>query len=234
MSSPVVSCSGVSKTFTQSVYPTSMLQDRLLRPLLHGGTWSKTALKNVTLSVSAGGWLGIYGPNGSGKTTLLKVLAGLLPADAGVLSVLGKLSCFFELGVGFHQERSAEENLYLHGLIHGLSPEEIRSHTLEIIRRAGVESHAPLPLKYYSTGMRMRLAFIAAMRVHADVLFLDEVLAVGDKQFRDVCAEEFQNVRSSGKTVLLVSHSLPELKELCDEILFLDHGAVVRSEKIRR
>ena len=166
MSQHAVSCIGIGKRFTKYVVPSVMLQDRILRWRRHGKHWSHTALKDITLSIGKGEWVGLYGPNGSGKTTLLRILAGLMPPDSGTVSTTGKLSCFFELGVEFHPERSAVENIYLHGLIHGVEPKVILKQTDEIIQRAGVESHRDLPIKCYSTGMRMRLAFMKIGRAH--------------------------------------------------------------------
>lgn len=230
MSQHAVSCIGIGKRFTKYVVPSEMLQDRILRWRRHGKHWSHTALKDITLSIGKGEWVGLYGPNGSGKTTLLRILAGLMPPDAGTVSTTGKLSCFFELGVGFHPEKSAVENIYLHGLIHGLHPDVIRRRTDEIIKRAGVESHRDLPIKCYSTGMKMRLAFITTMRTESDIYLLDEIFAVGDSEFQKICREELRLLKEKGRTVILVLHELGELQNICNRILFLEEGMICKEE----
>lgn len=226
MHDPILSCTGIHKSFTHAVRPSSMLQDHIIHWPRHRERQTIHALHDVSLSVQQGEWIGIYGPNGSGKTTLLKILAGLLPADKGTVFLGGTSSCFFELGVAFHPERTAVENVYFHGLLHGDAPDVIRAKTAEIIDTAGVASHADLPLKYFSTGMRMRLSYIAAMRVSSDIYFLDEVLAVGDAEFRDVCFRELESLRKKGKTVLLVSHELGELERVCGRVVGVEGGRV--------
>lgn len=231
MHTSAVSCAGIGKKFEQYIFPSAMLQDHILRWRTQRHRWSLSVLKDVSLRIGKGEWVGLYGPNGSGKTTLLRILAGLLPPDAGTVSVSGRLSCFFELGVGFHPEKSAVENIYLHGLIHGIDPKIIERQTDEIIERAGVASHRDLPIKCYSTGMRMRLAFITTMRTESDIYLLDEILAVGDEAFRKICNEELQTLREKGKTVLVVHHGLDSLRGICDRILFLNAGNIVREER---
>ncbi len=226
-----VSCTGIGKEFEQYIFPSTMLQDHVLRWRTHKRRWSLKVLQDISLTIGKGEWVGLYGPNGSGKTTLLRILAGLLPQDTGMVSVVGRLSCFFELGVGFHPERSAVENIYLHGLIHGIDPKITERQTNEIIERAGVSTHRDLPIKCYSTGMRMRLAFITTMRTESDIYLLDEILAVGDEAFRQICDEELQMLREKGKTVLVVHHGLDSLRTICDRIVFLNAGKIVREER---
>lgn len=231
MHSQAISCTGVGKEFEQYVFPSTMLQDHVLRWRTHKKRWALKVLQNIALRIGKGEWVGLYGPNGSGKTTLLRILAGLLPQDTGTVSVSGRLSCFFELGVGFHPERSAVENIYLHGLIHGIDPKVTERQTDEIIERAGVSTHRDLPIKCYSLGMRMRLAFITTMRTESDIYLLDEILAVGDEGFKKICNEELQTLREKGKTVLVVHHGLDSLRGICDRILFLDAGKIVSEER---
>ena len=225
-----ISVTGVSKSFERAVIPSTLLQDHLLKWGKHKRIIRIDALKDVTCSVQKGEWVGIYGPNGCGKTTLLRIIAGLMDPDKGKVDTEGRMSCFFELGVGFHPERRAEENIYLHGLLQGLSPREIRAHTRRIIEFAGTESHIDLPIKCYSTGMKMRLAFAAAAQVDSDIYLFDEVLAVGDEEFQERCKDYMRYLKKIGKTILLVNHGMEQLEKHCDRVVFMDQGAVTREQ----
>ncbi len=224
---PALSCTGIGKTFLQAVIPAVSLQDRLLHARKHRRLMRIDALKDICLAVAPGEWVGLYGHNGSGKTTLLKILAGLMVPDSGTVARHGRLSGFFELGVGFHDERSAEENVRLHAILQGMTNAGSRALVDDIIAFAGVESHRSLPLKCFSTGMRMRLGFAAAAHVDADIYLFDEVFAVGDDAFRVQCDAHFRALRASGKTAVLVSPQRHELDRYCDRVITLDHGAVV-------
>lgn len=223
----ILSCTGIHKTFEYPVVPTHLFQDRVLRSHRHKETCHIQALKDISLTITKGEWVGIYGPNGSGKTTLLKILGGLLEADRGTVDRQGRLSCFFTLGVGFHPERLASENIYFHGLLHGMSPQETAALTEKVIDFAGVRSHVHLPLKCYSTGMQMRLAFAAMAHIDADVYLLDEVLAVGDKDFQEKCKAHMRTMRAAGKSAALVLHDEGNLREFCDRIVYMDSGCIV-------
>lgn len=232
MVEPILSCTGIHKTFAYPVVPTHLFQDRVLRAHRQQEKCHIHALKDVSLAVAKGEWVGIYGPNGSGKTTLLKILGGLLEADAGSVDRQGSLSCFFTLGVGFHPERLASENIYFHGLLHGMSPRETEALTDPIIDFAGVRSHVHLPLKCYSTGLQMRLAFAAMAHVDADVYLLDEVLAVGDREFQWRCKAHMLAMRSVGKSAVLVLHDERELRKYCDRIVYIAEGEIQGEETI--
>ncbi len=225
---PILSCAGVFKSFHRTIVPTVMLQDRVLRWRKHRERWDLEALHDITISMRKGEWIGLYGPNGSGKTTLLRILGELMQPDKGTVNVRGRVCCLFAFGTGFHTERSAEENIYFHGLLHGIPAKEVRAATDEIIRFAGVESHRDLPLKCYSTGMRARLAFAAACQIEADLYLLDEVLAVGDVAFQQKCWKHFEDMKRSGKSAVLVSHEESHLERFCDRIFYFDHGHIVR------
>lgn len=225
----ILSCTGICKTFEYPVVPINLFQDRVLRAHRHREKLRIHALKDVSLTVAPGEWVGVYGPNGSGKTTLLKVLGGLLDPDEGQVERRGRLSCFFTLGVGFHPERFASENIYFHGLFHNMSSDVIQRATEKIIDFAGVRSHAHLPLKCYSTGLQMRLAFAAMAHVNSDVYLLDEVLAVGDKEFQEKCKAHMRAMRAAGKSAVLVLHDEDVLRGFCDRILYLENG-VLRSQ----
>lgn len=233
MEGHILSCTGVHKTFEYPVVPLQLFQDRMLRAHKHKEKWRIHALNDVSLAVARGEWVGIYGPNGSGKTTLLKVLGGLLDPDEGRVERQGRLSCFFTLGVGFHHERLASENIYFHGLFHGMPSDEIRRTTEKIIDFAGVRSHAHLPLKCYSMGMQMRLAFAAMVHTDADVYLLDEVLAVGDAAFQKKCKAEMRSMKVAGKSAVLVLHGEEDLQEFCDRILFINDGRIVGERVLR-
>ena len=224
----ILSCRGISKIYEQYTLPTHLLQDHVIHWRIHRRKRAIQALDGVSLLVQRGEWLGIYGPNGSGKTTLLQILAGLLPPDEGEVFRCGSISCFFTLGVGFHDEKGAEENIYLHGLLHGMSRQEIRKMTEKILEFAEIDAHLDLPLKCYSTGMCARLAYAAAAHVESDVYLFDEILAVGDEQFRQKCIRHMRSLKERGKTVLLVNHSEEQLEQFCDRIMYLEKGRKVK------
>jgi ABC-type polysaccharide/polyol phosphate transport system ATPase subunit len=234
MEPPVIDCRDISKTFVRHVVPVSMLQERMLKPRLRRNTVRIDALHPVSLTVAKGEWVGLYGPNGSGKTTLLKIIAGIVRQDRGSVRLQGRTSCFFELGTGFHPERRADENIYLHGLLRGMSARDIHSMTDQIIDTAGVRSHAELPLKCYSTGMQMRLSFAAAAQVDADVYLFDEILAVGDAAFQEQCWLHLASLKKRGKTALMVSHHLGELERICDRIVLLEKGRVTGTQAVTK
>ncbi len=227
MSDIVLSAAGVSKFYERSVISSVHLQDRLLKWGANRRKVTVHALRDVSLNIEKGEWLGIFGHNGSGKTTLLRVLAGLLQPNTGTVQRTGTFSCFFELGIGFHPERKAEENIYLHGLLQGYSRKEIREMTDDIIRFAGIESHIDLPMKCYSTGMKMRLAYAAAAQVDRDIYLFDEVLAVGDVAFQFACMKHMLALKEKGKTVVLVSHGIDSLEMFCDRIVTIEEGRLM-------
>lgn len=233
MGNAVLSCTGIHKHFEYPVVPTHLFQDRILRAHRHKEKWRIHALNDVSLRVARGEWVGIYGPNGSGKTTLLRILGRLMEPESGTVDCNGRISCFFTLGVGFHPERIAVENVFFHGLFHGMSPHEIDAVSDRVIDFAGVRSHASLPLKCYSMGMQMRLAFAAMAHTDADVYLLDEVLAVGDAAFQKKCKAEMRVMKSAGKSAVLVLHGEEDLQEFCDRIVYLDSGRIVGERVLR-
>lgn len=233
MEDHILSCTGIHKHFEYPVVPTHLFQDRILRAHRHRERWRIHALNNVSLRVASGEWVGVYGPNGSGKTTLLRILGRLMEPESGTVDRNGRISCFFTLGVGFHPERLAGENIYFHGLLHGMSPQEIDAVRERIIDFAGVRSHIHLPLKCYSMGMQMRLAFAAMTHVDADVYLLDEVLAVGDTEFQKKCKASMRSMKAMGKSAVLVLHGEEDLQEFCDRIVYLDEGRVIGERVLR-
>jgi ABC-type polysaccharide/polyol phosphate transport system ATPase subunit len=184
------------------------------------------ALKGVTFDVSAGKTFGIIGRNGSGKSTMLKLIAGIGKPTSGSVRVDGRVSALIELGAGFHPEISGRENVFINGMMLGLSRKEIAQRFDEIVRFAELEAFIDAPVKTYSSGMYMRLGFAVAINVDPDVLLVDEVLAVGDETFTHKCLDKFAEFRRRGRTVLLVTHSLDMVTRFCDEALWLDQGVV--------
>src|SRR4051794_5918756 len=184
------------------------------------------ALQGVSFEVVAGQTFGIIGRNGSGKSTLLKLIAGIGKPTRGSVRVTGRVSALIELGAGFHPEISGRENVFINGMMLGLSKAQIASRFDEIVRFAELEEFIDAPVKTYSSGMYMRLGFAVAINVDPDVLLVDEVLAVGDETFTHKCLDKFAEFRRRGKTVLLVTHSLDMVTRFCDEALWLDAGIV--------
>jgi lipopolysaccharide transport system ATP-binding protein len=182
------------------------------------------ALKNVSFTVDEGDRLGIIGRNGAGKSTLLKVLSRITDPTEGRIAIRGRLSSLLEVGTGFHPELTGRENIYLNGTILGMSSREIRRKFDEIVAFAEIERFLDTPVKRYSSGMYVRLAFAVAAHLEPDILVLDEVLAVGDAQFQKKCLGKMQEVNSEGRTVLIVSHNMTIVKSLCSKCLFLDRG----------
>ncbi|MBK9063400.1 MAG: ABC transporter ATP-binding protein [Acidobacteria bacterium] len=182
------------------------------------------ALSDVSFTVARGETFGVVGPNGCGKSTLLKLVAGLFKPTAGTLAVTGKVSALIELGAGFHPEISGRENVVINGVMLGLTRKEIERKLPEIVAFSGLEEFIDEPVKTYSSGMYVRLGFAVAVHVDPDVLVVDEVLAVGDEAFAHRCLDTIADFSRRGKTIFFVSHSLALVEELCDRVLYLDHG----------
>ncbi len=200
----------------------ALLSGRILRDLQPDETFE--ALKGVSFDVAAGKTLGIIGRNGSGKSTMLKLIAGIGRPTEGTVRVEGRVSALIELGAGFHPEISGRENVYINGMMLGLTKREIAARFDDIVRFAELEDFIDAPVKTYSSGMYMRLGFAVAIHVDPDVLLVDEVLAVGDEAFTHKCLDKFAEFRRRGRTVLLVTHSLDLVTRFCDEALWLDGG----------
>ena len=184
------------------------------------------ALDGVSLDVRQGSTLGIIGRNGSGKSSLLKLIAGIGKPSSGTIHVSGRVSALIELGAGFHPEISGRENVFINGMMLGLSKAEVARRFDEIVAFAELGDFIDEPVKTYSSGMYMRLGFAVAINVDPDVLLVDEVLAVGDEAFTHKCLEKFAEFRRRGKTIVLVTHTLDLITRLCDEALWLDAGRV--------
>lgn len=184
------------------------------------------ALKNVSFEIEAGDHVGILGLNGAGKSTLLKAIAGVLKPTEGSVQTRGRIVPLLELGAGFDRQYTGAENIYLYGAVLGYSRKFISSKFDEIVEFSELEDFINVPVKNYSSGMKSRLGFAIATAVQADILILDEVLAVGDAKFRKKCEAKIKEMFAGGTTVLFVSHSLSQVKKLCDKALLLEHGRV--------
>jgi len=185
------------------------------------------AVKDVSLDVPRSQTLGLIGRNGSGKSTLLKIIAGVYKPTAGRVQVYGSLAPLIELGAGFHPELTGRENILLNGLLMGYSKEQMREREDRIIEFAEIGEFIDSPVKQYSSGMHTRLAFAVATEVDPEILILDEVLAVGDAAFQEKCSARIQKFRDSGKTILMVSHSMRQIVTHCDRVILLERGSIL-------
>jgi ABC-type polysaccharide/polyol phosphate transport system ATPase subunit len=221
-----IEVSGLSKSFRIPHEQRTTIKELFLHPI-HRMTYEvNEALKDISLTVERGEFLGVIGPNGSGKSTLLKTLAGIYRPDAGRVVVRGQLSPFIELGVGFNAELNARDNILVNGTLLGLSRRELDAKFDDILRFAELDRFVDQKLKNFSSGMLLRLAYSIAIQVPFDVLLLDEVLAVGDQSFQEKCFATFEQMREVGKTVIFVSHDLASVRRFCDRVLLLVHGTL--------
>jgi ABC-type polysaccharide/polyol phosphate transport system ATPase subunit len=210
----------------------ALLSRSLVRDLRPEETFA--ALTNVTVSVPRGQTLGVIGRNGSGKSTMLKLVAGISKPTSGTVKVSGRVSALIELGAGFHPEISGRENVFINGIMLGLSKREVTDRFDEIVEFAELKEFIDAPVKTYSSGMYMRLGFAVAIHVDPEVLLVDEVLAVGDEGFTHKCLDKFAEFKRRGKTILLVTHSLGMVERFCDEALWLDAGRIKGSGDPKR
>jgi ABC-type polysaccharide/polyol phosphate transport system ATPase subunit len=210
----------------------AILSGRVVRDLRADHAFE--ALRGVSFEVAAGKTFGIVGRNGSGKSTLLKLIAGIGKPSSGTVTVQGRVSALIELGAGFHPEISGRDNVFINGMMLGLSKREVADRFDDIVAFAELENFIDEPVKTYSSGMYMRLGFSVAINVDPDVLLVDEVLAVGDEAFTHKCLDKFADFRRRGRTVLLVTHSLDLVTRFCDEAVWLDHGLVREAGDPRR
>ncbi len=210
----------------------ALLKGSLIRDLQPDETFP--ALRGVTFTVPKGCTYGIIGRNGSGKSTLLKCVAGITRPNDGTVRVDGRISALIELGAGFHPEISGRENVFINGIMLGLTKREIQHRFDEIVEFAELEDFIDAPVKTYSSGMYMRLGFAVAVHVDPDVLLIDEVLAVGDQSFTVKCLDKFAEFRRRNKTILLVTHSLDLVEKFCDRALWLDKGKTLAEGEPKR
>jgi ABC-type polysaccharide/polyol phosphate transport system ATPase subunit len=224
---PALSLRDVSKSFRLPHQRYSTLKERALHPWRSRTYDELRAVRNVSVDLEQGEFFGIVGRNGSGKSTLLKCLAGIYVTDEGEIEVNGRLSPFIELGVGFNPELTARENVLINGIMLGLTRRQARERFDEIIAFAELEEFLDLKLKNYSSGMVVRLAFSVAIQVDADILLVDEVLAVGDAAFQQKCFEQFQALKDASKTIVFVTHDMSAVERFCDRAMLLERGQIV-------
>ena len=221
---PAIFAERLGKVFRVPLDRRSSLKQHAVNLFRSGRYTTFEALKDINLSIQPGEFFGVIGQNGSGKSTLLKILAGIYTPSRGRVHVNGRLSPFIELGVGFNPELTARDNVYLNGAILGLTRNEVVAQFDDIIAFAELEQFVEQKLKNFSSGMLVRLAFSVAIRAHADVLLIDEVLAVGDANFQQKCYDVFRRLKAEQRTIVFVSHDLASIKEFSDRVLVLDRG----------
>jgi ABC-type polysaccharide/polyol phosphate transport system ATPase subunit len=225
----------VWRRFRRCQRPPVSLKEGFVRFFQRGGLvyddfW---ALRDISFTLTKGQNLGFCGGNGSGKSTLLRVLAGILPMSYGRVTVRGKLSTLLELGTGFLPDLTGRENIALNGAIMGMSDVDIARKADSIIEFAGLGSFIDSPIRTYSSGMYVRLAFSIAVHVDAEILLIDEILAVGDAEFQEKCSARLRQMRKQGTAMVIVSHSLGLLEELCDRVIWIDQGVMMAEGRPR-
>ncbi len=225
---PLIDVQHLNKTFHLPQRSLDTVKDRLFQLFTPNPKRVLPVLRDVTFSVSGGEFIGIVGRNGSGKSTLLKILAGIYRPDPGArIELEGRISPFLELGVGFHPELTARENVHVNAILLGLTPSQVANRFEEIIRFAELEDFVEQKLKFFSSGMQVRLAFAVAIQVDAAIFLMDEVLAVGDMAFQEKCLDVFRAFKKRGSTVILVTHSMSHVENFCDRLLVMEQGRLV-------
>jgi ABC-type polysaccharide/polyol phosphate transport system ATPase subunit len=217
---------GVSKRFLIPEHRVDSLRERLSHPRLRVEHRALDAVRDVSFEVHRGEFFGIVGRNGSGKSTLLKILASIYAADAGRVRMAGRVAPFIELGVGFNPELAARENIVLNGVLMGLGRREARRRYDAVLDFAELRDFADLKIKNYSSGMMVRLAFAIMVQADADVMLIDEVLAVGDAAFAQKCMDVFHERRQAGRTIILVTHDMATVQSMCHRAMLLEEGVL--------
>ncbi|MBQ4283425.1 MAG: ABC transporter ATP-binding protein [Lachnospira sp.] len=187
----------------------------------------KLVLDNISLDIKRGEAVGLVGKNGCGKSTTLKLLTKIIYPTSGTIEMNGRVSCLIELGAGFHPDMTGRENIYINASIFGLSKKEINRRIDEIIEFSELGEYIDTPVRTYSSGMYMRLAFSVAINVDADILLIDEILAVGDAYFQEKCFEKLRDIKAKGTTIVIVSHNLEQIEAFCDRTLWIKEGKIV-------
>ncbi len=216
---------GVTKKFKLYFDKPSTLKERIVF-WKNNKVEYKTVLSNISLEIKKGETVALIGTNGSGKSTLLKLMTKIIYPNKGTITTNGKLTSLLELGAGFHDDFTGRENIYFNASIFGLSRTEIDKRIDDIIKFSELGEFIDNPVRTYSSGMYMRLAFSVAINVEADILLIDEILAVGDQHFQDKCFAKLKELKESNKTIVIVSHSLESIKKLCDRAIWIKDGKI--------
>ncbi len=226
MSDTVIKFQNVTKKFA---FQSQKTFKEFLPALIRGEETSKgfTALDNISFEIEKGESIGIIGPNGSGKSTILKLIAGVMSPTMGKVEVEGQISPLIELGAGMHPELTGMENIYLNGAILGLKKKQIDANLQSIIDFSEIEEFINQPVKHYSSGMYMRLAFAIAVHVNPEILIVDEILAVGDDAFQKKCFRKMEEFKQNGVTIIFVSHSLGQVREFCNKAIYINHSKLI-------
>jgi lipopolysaccharide transport system ATP-binding protein len=247
MSSPVIQVEGVGKYYRLGVINSGTFKEdmRLFWQRISGrekSDWTENgmeprsgtvcALDNISFEVNQGDVLGIVGRNGAGKSTLLKILSKVTSPSKGEIRIKGRIASLLEVGTGFHPELTGRENIFLNGAILGMNKKEIRSKLDQIVDFSGVHKYIDTPVKRYSSGMYIRLAFAVAANLESEILVVDEVLAVGDAEFQEKCLNKMKDVSGQGRTVLFVSHNIQAVRNLCTRAIYLEHGELRKTGKV--
>jgi ABC-type polysaccharide/polyol phosphate transport system ATPase subunit len=223
---PAIIFENVHKTFRRNATRT-FFRNHLAAWLRHSEADLVHALRDVSFAVQPGGSMAVIGPNGAGKSTLLSLIAGVSQPDRGTVTINGRVAALLALGSGFHPDLTGIENVYLNGSLYGLTRRQVQDRFDAIVEFSGIGDFIHEPLRTYSSGMAVRLAFSVVVHVDPDILIIDEALAVGDQDFQAKCIKKILSFRNAGKTLLCVSHGTEILKQLCDHAVWLDKGRVV-------
>ena len=216
----------VYKTFNVYLDKANTIKEKLLFLFSRNKKEKREVLKGINLKVKKGEVLALIGTNGSGKSTLLKLMTKIIYPNKGKITTEGKLTSLLELGAGFHPDFSGRENIYFNASIFGLTKKEIDKRLDDIIEFSELGPYIDNPVRTYSSGMYMRLAFSVAINVDADILLIDEILSVGDEHFQNKCYEKMRDLKSQGKTMVFVTHSMQTVKQLCDRAVWLCDGTI--------
>lgn len=216
----------VTKSFNVYYDRANTVKERLLFLFTRNKKEKRTVLKNINIKIKEGECVALIGTNGSGKSTLLKLMTKIIYPNEGKILTNGKLTSLLELGAGFHPDFSGRENIYFNASIFGLTRKEIDNRLNDIIEFSELGTFIDNPVRTYSSGMYMRLAFSVAINVDADILLIDEILSVGDEHFQNKCFEKMKELREQGKTMVFVTHSMQSVKNLCDRAIWLKDGEI--------
>ena len=224
-----ISVENVEKSFKIYKDKGFTLKERVLFFKSRNAYVKNNILKGISFNIEKGDILGIIGKNGSGKSTLLKLITRIIYPDSGSIKINGKVSSLIELGAGFHPDMTGRENIYINASIYGLTKKEIDSKLDTIIKFSELEEFIDSPIRTYSSGMYMRLAFSVAINVEAEILLIDEILSVGDANFQAKCFRKMQELKDSGITIVIVSHDLHTMEKLCNKVIWIESGKIKRN-----